>query len=264
MSRPPLRVLHTSDVHLGDRAQEPGGLLHGDECLCPVDVMAHLVDEHQIDVLLIAGDLFDHGRVSDAFVTDVFKRLTQIRADVVLLPGNHDQHDDRAIYRRHRSVIDASGVFFFDAIGGAAHDVANGALRIWARSMHDHSPEFSPLCGVPAHPGDRWFIAAAHGHFVLDENDDAHRSSRILLGDVECVDADYIALGHWHVTTDLAERGATRPAWYCGAPMFGWGAKHMLLVDFAPDEPTRVTPIDVLNHPASSCPAPAALPPSRW
>ena len=37
-----VRILQTSDVHLGPRSREPDGLLHRDECVCPVHVLGHL------------------------------------------------------------------------------------------------------------------------------------------------------------------------------------------------------------------------------
>lgn len=261
MMRRPVRVLHTSDVHLGTDLPGPDGLRHKPDCLCPINVIAQLVREHKVDVMLIAGDLFDHGRVCDTLVESTFEMLASIDADVVLLPGNHDVYDDTALYRRHRSTIDRAGVRLFDTLSGDTHDVANDALRIWARSMQDHSPNFAPLSGVPDHPGDRWFIVAGHGHFAPDQSED-HRSSRITVEHIDATGADYVALGHWHVTTDLATRGTTTPAWYCGAPLFGYGAGRVLLVDFvpgtsdapdAPDATVRVTPIDIINHAAATC-----------
>ena len=220
--------------------------------------MGHLVDEHDVDVVLIVGDLFEHARVSPKLVTDTFARLGRIPTEVALLPGNHDVYDDTTVYRRHRADVDASGVRFFDEPGGRAFDFADGALRIWARAMDDHAPHFSPLADVPPHPGDRWFIAAAHGHFVPSPSHDSHRSSRITVDEIDATRADYVALGHWHVTTDLSDSGVATPAWYSGAPMFGHGAGNMLLVDLAPDEPPRVRRLDVLDHPATTCMAPDA------
>lgn len=248
-----VRILQTSDVHLGPRSREPDGLLHRDECVCPVHVLGHLVDEHDVDVVLIVGDLFEHARVSHALVDEVFAELARIGADVVLLPGNHDVHDDTAVYRRQRATVDESGVHFLDDPHGAWIDVASGALRIWARAMEEHSPRYEPLAGVLAHPRDRWFVAAAHGHFVPTLDLEKHRSSRFCLADVDATGADYVALGHWHVTTDLTEKGATTPAWYSGAPMFGHGARHVLLVDLVPGDGPSVRAIDVLDHPASRC-----------
>ena len=248
-----MRILQTSDVHLGPRMREPDGLLHADECVCPIDVMAHLIEEHEVDVLLIVGDLFEHARVSRELVATVFERLAAIPIDVVLLPGNHDVHDEGAVYRRQRDAVDASGVHFVDAADGSTVDVAGGALRIWARAMEDHAPHYAPLAGVPEHPGDRWFVAAAHGHFVPTHASDPHRSSRLTIADIDATGADYVALGHWHLTTDLMQQGTTTPAWYSGAPMFGYGARHMLLVDLVPDTGPVVRPVDVLSHPASTC-----------
>ena len=252
MARRPIRLLHTSDVHLGPAGYEPQGRAHVSECVCPIHILGHLVEEHDVDVVIVAGDLFDHARVSSQLVFDTFDRLGEIRADVALLPGNHDVFDETALYRRHRDALAASGVYFFDDPNGSAFDLAGGALRIWARAMEDHYPGYQPLRYPPAHPGDRWFVVAGHGHFTPDAEDN-YRSSPITVADIDATGADYVALGHWHVTTDLMARGASTPAWYPGASLFGHGAGQMLLVDLAPDEPVRVRTLSVLDHPASMC-----------
>ena len=254
MLRRPIRVLHTSDVHLGPSATEPGGRQHVEGCLCPIAVLDHLVEEHRIDVVIVAGDLFDHARVPDQLVVDTLARLGRLNADVALFPGNHDVHDETTVYRRNRSALDASGIAFFDDPLGGSRDLADGALRIWARAMEEHTPDFKPLAGSPAHPGDRWFVVGAHGHFSPPDGD-AYRASRISVEDIDATQADYVALGHWHITTDLAERGTTIPAWYSGSPLFGHGSGQILLIDFNDNDAKRVAVqrLDVLNHPAAIC-----------
>ena len=253
-SRRPVRVLQTSDVHLGPAAREPAGREHAEECICPIDVMVELVRDHSVDVLLIVGDLFDHARVSESLVARTFERLADVQAEVVLLPGNHDQYDHTAVTKRQRGAIDRAHVHFFDDLNGTVVDVADGALRLWARAMEEHTPSFLPLDGAPAHPGDRWYIAAAHGHYV-DPGGDVHRSSRLTAAEIDAVGADYVALGHWHVTTDLSARGVSTPAWYSGAPLFGHGAGRMLLVDLVPGCGPKVTQVPVLDHAAGQCAA---------
>lgn len=255
MSRRPLRLLHTSDVHLGPATREPNGRPHAEHCICPIDVLAHLVDEHAIDVVLIVGDLFDHARIPGSLVEATFARLGEINAEVALITGNHDVFDETNLYRRHREIVDASGVVFFDELHGRTHDLAGGALRVWARAMAEHAPSFEPLLQAPAHPLDRWYVAAAHGHFTPPDGD-PYRSSRITIEDIEATDADYVALGHWHVTTDLSTRGVTRPAWYSGAPLFGYAAGNILSIELTDGEPVVVRPIDVLDHHATRCPRP--------
>ncbi len=243
-----VRLLHTSDVHLGTDLLRYNETTHQPDCLCPLDMISDLVVEHVIDVVVIAGDLFDHGRVSDELVTSTFQRLAKLPCDVVLLPGNHDVYDTTsALYRRHRPAIDAAKVKFFDEPAGKFFDVASDALRIWARAMEEHSPEFRPLDGSPSHPEDRWFVVAGHGHFAPDGTE-THRSSRIDVGDIDATGADYVALGHWHVTTDLGQRGTVVPAWYPGTPAFGHGAGNMLIVSFTPGEAVQVRPVDVLEN----------------
>lgn len=252
MAHRPLRLLHTSDVHLGPAGREPdGGRVHAHECVCPVDVIEHLVSEHAVDLVLVAGDLFDHARVSERLVEETFARLAALGAEVALLPGNHDVFDETALYRRHRGHVDASKVHFFDDPAGTAYDLFDGSLRLWARAMEEHAPHFEPLDGAPPHPGDRWYVVAGHGHFSPAGFEG--RSSPITPEDIDATGADYVALGHWHVTTDLSTRGVRTPAWYPGAPLFGFGAGTMLLVDLVPDEQPSVRRLDVLGHPAARC-----------
>lgn len=252
MARRPLRLLHTSDVHLGPAGREPqDGRRHVHECVCPVDVMEHLAKEHEVDLVLVAGDLFDHARVSEAHVEETFARLAALPAEVALLPGNHDVFDETALYRRHRDHVDAAKVHFFDDPEGTTYDLFGGALRLWARAMEEHAPHYEPLTGAPAHPGDRWYVVGGHGHFSPAGAEG--RSSPITPTDIDATGADYVALGHWHVMTDLSTRGVQTPAWYPGAPLFGFGAGHMLLVDLVPDQGVTVTPVPVLDHPASRC-----------
>lgn len=256
--------MQTSDVHLGATSREPTGRVHEWDCVCPIEVLAAEARANDVDVVLIAGDLFDHARVSEQLVVDTFTHLAKLAADfeVVLLPGNHDvldPNDERALYRRHRSVVDGSGILFVDSIDGVTLELAGGALALWARAMDDHSPQYVPLASPPVHPGDRWYVVAGHGHFVPESSGprgESYRSSRITIEHIDATGADYVALGHWHLMTDLSAHGVRTPAWYCGAPLFGHGAGQMLLVDLVPDAGVSVTPIGVLDHAAASCPRP--------
>ena len=44
----------------------------------------------EVDMLLIAGDLFDHNRVPDETIAFVQEQLRRLQRPVVILPGNHD------------------------------------------------------------------------------------------------------------------------------------------------------------------------------
>ena len=85
-----MRLLHTSDWHLGRS-------LHGTDLLAEQEAvlggLADVVAAESVDVVLVAGDVYDRA-VPSADATGVLDRvLTRLRsagAQVVLTPGNHD------------------------------------------------------------------------------------------------------------------------------------------------------------------------------
>ena len=87
-----LKVLHTADWHLGQRFQNQERL---DEHRCFLTWLAQALDEHAVEVLVVAGDVFDTGAPSAAarqlyydFLAGL-QRATTCR-DVVIVGGNHD------------------------------------------------------------------------------------------------------------------------------------------------------------------------------
>ena len=214
-----LRVLHTSDVHIG-HVRGPHGS-HRGVCQCPIHALAETAAAHAADVLLIAGDLFDHARLHRSDIAHTMELLGGVDASVVIIPGNHDVHDERTLWgthaaHEHRLEVTGAGVVFLDDPEGATLHFGEHDLTLWGRAMHAHDVDYRPLAGVPDRPDDGWFIAAGHGHFQRTA-DDAHRSSPIAAYEIEATGADYVALGHWHVTTDVSVGDVT--AWYPGAPM---------------------------------------------
>lgn len=87
----PLRVLHSSDWHLGR-------LLYGqkryEEFAAFLDWMLEQIKQQQIDVLLIAGDLFDTTTPSNRAQALYYRLLNGVAASscrhVVIIGGNHD------------------------------------------------------------------------------------------------------------------------------------------------------------------------------
>ncbi|MCA1248743.1 exonuclease SbcCD subunit D C-terminal domain-containing protein [Massilia sp. MS-15] len=87
-----MRLLHTSDWHLGqtlhtyDRSYEHG---------CFLDWLVETLARERIDVLLIAGDIFDNANPSAAAHRQLYRFLQRAKArvphlQVVVIAGNHD------------------------------------------------------------------------------------------------------------------------------------------------------------------------------
>ncbi|MEZ5206661.1 MAG: exonuclease SbcCD subunit D [Acidimicrobiales bacterium] len=85
-----MRFLHTSDWHLG-RTFHGASLL--DEQRLVVDRLVELTAEARVDVVLVAGDLFDRAippTEAVALLDDALVRLRGTGARVVAIAGNHD------------------------------------------------------------------------------------------------------------------------------------------------------------------------------
>jgi len=244
VSRRRLRVLHASDVHIGGTYHRPGHGDHGDLCLCPLLAVLGAVQECRPDVLVIAGDLFDHARLGPGEVGSTLDLLAGLSVPTVLIPGNHDVHDDTSPYGRHEDVVRRSGVRFLDTHDGDHVTLFDGDLHIWGRAMPEHTPAYRPLHGVPHRPSEGWFVVAGHGHHVGDEEPGPmSRSSPITSSDIAGTRADYVALGHWHVPTDVSAGGVT--AWYCGSPLDINRTGHVMLVDLVPGHGATTTSLGV-------------------
>ncbi|WP_345221197.1 exonuclease subunit SbcD [Hymenobacter koreensis] len=87
-----MRVLHTADWHLGQRFIS--GHERTDEHRLFLDWLVQTVRERQVEVLVVAGDVFDTGSPSSTALELYYSFLVSLRQtdcrDVVIVGGNHD------------------------------------------------------------------------------------------------------------------------------------------------------------------------------
>jgi exonuclease SbcD len=225
-----LRVLHTADVHLDGDSY---GAAHRDRSRL---VLRQIVDRalaDEVDLVLIAGDLFDHNRVPDESVAFARAELDRLRQPVVIMPGNHDALYPGSIYDRHDFTAGAPHVRMIRALNGETLEFPELDLVVWGRAMEEHEPAFSPLAHIPTRDDRRWSIAMGHG-FFYPERQRPERSSPIFADEVRDTGWDYLALGHHHLQADVTQ-GAVA-AWYAGSP------GTVLRVDFSAADGIRVEP----------------------
>jgi len=86
-----LRILHTSDWHLGRALY---GQKRYEEFDALLDWMINTLQAQHADVLLIAGDVFDSGTPSNRAMQQYYRFLTRVSSTrcrhVVIIGGNHD------------------------------------------------------------------------------------------------------------------------------------------------------------------------------
>ena len=243
--RRPLRVLHTADIHLdsdgyGTAQEQAAHLARGRR------IFQRIVDRavaERVDLLLIAGDLFDHNRVPDETVAFVRAELGRLSQPVVILPGNHDALRANAIYERHDFSSGAPHVHVIGKLDGETIEFPELEAIVWGRAMEEHEPGFQPLAHIPGRDDRRWHLAMGHG-FFYESRQRPDRSSPIFADEIRDTGWDYVALGHQHVQTDVSQRGVV--AYYAGAPVTDWGTGDpvgsVLRIDLSIDDGIRVAP----------------------
>ncbi len=104
-----MRLLHTSDWHLGQHFM---GKSRQAEHQALIDWLLTIVEEHAVDAVLIAGDLFDTG-TPPSYARELYNqlvlRLDQSGVGLLLLGGNHDSvavlGESRALLARLGAVV---------------------------------------------------------------------------------------------------------------------------------------------------------------
>ncbi len=268
-----VKLVHTSDVHLDGRirSESAEGFRNSAERAFARVVDVALAEE--ADLLLIVGDLFDHGRVTEEDFEFVREQLGRLACPVVLLPGNHDVHDERSVW--HRIEFEADGghngghVHLLLETDGDCLEFEDIGVRVWGRAMREHAPENVPLQGVPPRHRDMWNVGLAHGQVVeqrvgMASSQITHRDPGLGLrlprfGACACMARsqsrgyqgvlsrvprgfDYLALGHVHVWRDHSQ-GDTK-AYYPGSPVAAYASEdggHVAITTLCPERGVSVT-----------------------
>ncbi|MBS1698501.1 MAG: exonuclease SbcCD subunit D [Actinobacteria bacterium] len=238
-----MRILHTSDWHIGRG-------FHGHstvEALAEVlDVLVAQVRENQVDVVVVAGDVFDSATPAAAaytLLTDALVGLSDAGAQVIVTSGNHDSAarlgfqarllragihvvTDPRMVGRPITIADADGPVRFFGIPylepaivrrheAFAADAEGRPLRTQAQTVA-RAMELV-RAGLDAHPGRSVVIAHC---FAAGVDATTGLEREIRQGGIDMVPVsvfdgiDYVALGHIHGRQSLTERIR-----YAGAPL---------------------------------------------
>ena len=252
-----LRLLHTADVHLGARHTDLGdqAAAQRERQFAAFKATVDLAIGEKVDVVLIAGDLFDSNtqpRRSVERVAAELKRLVEAKIRTVIIPGTHDVYDRSSLYRVHDLAALA---------GSGAHDDLVTVLTPDRPSVHlgacdviVHGPVFatkrapySPLRDLKVTDGDgaTWQVGMVHGSLAIPDRTDRDEVV-ITRQEIEATGLDYLALGHWH-SVQQGKAGATTYA-YSGAPepvaVTQDGAGKVLLVELNEAGATRTVTIE--------------------
>jgi DNA repair protein SbcD/Mre11 len=258
-----VRILHTSDWHLGRSFHRVGMLEHQ---AAFVDHLIGVVESEQVDLVVVAGDVYDRAlphvdavRLAD----EALARLAASRARVVLISGNHDSAQRLGFGSR---LIDAAGVHVRTDASSVGTPVlvedAHGAVAIhaipyldpqalqepWSLPGRSHEAALAEaMQRIRADLAERPMrsVVLAHAFVAGGLPSDSERD--ISVGGVSVVssalfdDISYTALGHLHGRATLGD--SLR---YSGSPLaysFSEAAhtKGCWLVDLGRDSVSSTT-----------------------
>lgn len=240
-----IRLLHLADVHLGRPFQMLGekGTAQRRALDAAFVRAVDLAIEHNVHLVLVAGDLFDSARPLPAALELVgrqLRRLEDARIRAAVVAGNHDRGEDGCVAGIETLRAASPGTLW---IGGEveAHRFPELDLTLIARSPVPGAAR-SPLAGWPARPATRFAVGLTHGSFyragVVETPGAIHPQ------EVREAGLDYLALGDWHSAAEVVPPPSA--AWYAGAlELLGFdqeGAGHALLVEIPEPGRAMITP----------------------
>jgi DNA repair exonuclease SbcCD nuclease subunit len=217
------RVLHTSDLHLGE---------DGSPDVAALRSIMRVASAQAVSAIILAGDIFDNNRVPLNLVDKATKLLGDGPFPVIVLPGNHDCLGDGSVYQRS-GIADPSNVHVLGVTDPESVLLANLDLEVAGRAHRDYL-DMAPLEESASGRSARWRIAVAHGHWTPGRREG--RAWEFSDQDIRNLDADYLALGHWDVAASVGSAGSL--AWYSGSPQI---AKSVNIVSLTESEGARVT-----------------------
>ena len=222
-----LRLLHTADVHLGARHADLGeqAAAQRERQFAAFKAAVDLAIAERVDIVLIAGDLFDSNtqpRRSVERVAAELKRLVAAKIRTVVIPGTHDVYDRSSLYRVYDLAAMAGSTVDDDLVTVLTPD--RPSVHLKACDVVVHGPVFatkrapySPLRDLKVTPGEvaTWNVGMVHGSLAIPDRTDRDEVV-VTRAEIEATGLDYLALGHWH-SAQQGKAGGTTYA-YSGAP----------------------------------------------
>ncbi|HEY1701400.1 MAG TPA: exonuclease subunit SbcD [Trebonia sp.] len=277
-----MKFLHTADWHVGktlkgrDRLEEQKAVLAE---------IASIAESHEVDAVLVAGDVYETSAPSapaQQAVVQALLRMRQAGAEVIVIAGNHDHGPTFEAYRPLMGVagITMTGMYRTPSRGGvvtfkARSDAADvqvavlpflsqryavRAAEIVANTPSENARAYDELVRqvlgslTDGFSGDTVNLVMSHITCVGGTFGGGERPAQSIFeysvpASIFPVSTHYVALGHLHRRQTL---NAPAPVHYSGSPLavdFGEqeNTSVVCLVEATPGTPARITDIPVTS-----------------
>lgn len=248
-----MRIIHTSDWHLGQFFINKSRLQEHKQF---IDWLLQQVVEHEVDAVIIAGDIFDTG-APPSYARELYNQfvigMNKLGRQLVILAGNHDSvstlnESKQILAQLNTQVISAAaddlstqvlqlknkegdiGAIVCaipylrprDIMQSQAGESGQQKQQALGQAISQHYKEVFQLAQMQRDELDQPVPIIATGHLTAMGVTTSESVRDIYIGNLEAFPAkdfpaaDYIALGHIHRPQRVAKTDYIR---YCGSPI---------------------------------------------
>lgn len=257
-----MRFLHTSDLHIGKKIFETSLL---EEQAFMLKQIYDIAVEENVDVLVIAGDVYDRSVPATeavALLDEFLTRFCEKKIPVIMISGNHDSPERVGFADK---ILEKQGIYIAGTYGGRLRRVElkdrSGVVVFVCLPFVKPAVVGASTCAEAAaaileqeaidFEDDKQYVLVTH-YFVTGESGEIPELSEaetgIDVGGIDNVPAgvfagfDYVALGHIH----KAQRVGGSEIYYSGAPMKysfseAGSNKYVNVVELEPQGQVRVS-----------------------
>ena len=211
--------MHTADLHLGAKIAKLGSKAEEQRIQIQktFESLVQLAIDSQVDLFLIAGDIFDMKNpekgLIDFFVANLV-RLNDRHIFVIVTFGTHDFIEESSVYKT-MDIFDLPYIKVFNDPAIHSFEIPELDAIIFSNVALTNKTSETPLINIKRDERYRFNIAIAHGSVQIPGKS-SQNDSPITFTQIEETQMDYVALGHWHNQQELSKGKVI--CWYAGPP----------------------------------------------
>jgi DNA repair exonuclease SbcCD nuclease subunit len=211
-----IRLLHTADWQVGksfSNFEGDAGALLRTQRIKTIEHIAQIANERRVDVILVAGDVFETNAVADETLRRTLNAMQAFKGSWVLLPGNHDAALSDSVWTRLPRLGTTENIRL--ATMPEPIILLNDRLAILPAPLQrrHESSDLTEWFDAAVTPSGAFRIGLAHGSVANRLPQQSEAPNVISDTRSDTAKLDFLALGDWHGTLEIAPR-----TWYCGTP----------------------------------------------
>ena len=215
-----MKFIHTSDWHIGRQLHNQS--LLDDQAFVLEQIIA-LADEHKVDAVIVAGDIYDRSippANAVALLDDVLNRLVHdLGLQVIMIAGNHDGHERLGFAAKQMA---ASGLHIIGPLSVNIHPITLSSLsgdvvfyplpyadpatvrHVFECEASSHEMAMDILLEQVRKHDSQGLPKVVISHCFLDGGSESESERPLSIGGADKIsptlftEFDYVALGHLH------------------------------------------------------------------